>query len=92
MDSKPTLVEPNQADWDAAIAFGRSAGGVDSSLLATYFARHRIDVLDEALRVVREARSCMLDLPAQSYADKAIKHKLLDKIDAFIAQHEGEES
>lgn len=32
---------PNQCDWDAAFAFEKSVGGVDTSLLAEHMRRHR---------------------------------------------------
>jgi hypothetical protein len=54
--------QPNDADWELAIEFGRCAGGVDSSLLASFFARHRLAAVEQE----REAcAKVLLDKAAQ---------------------------
>ncbi len=62
------VTQPTEADWEAASAFGRSAGGVDVSLLADYMMRHRqaakIEERAEIVALVRsfESKRCTCEL------------------------------
>lgn len=75
--------EVTRADWERAFDFGKAVGGVDTSLLAEYFRRHRIanqppaqdglvDLLKQARNVLAgsgaESGYCMCGDPVQSHS------------------------
>lgn len=48
-----------QADWDRAFAFDKAVGGVDTSLLAEYFRRHRTTSLAAQDGLVEKVRTAI---------------------------------